>query len=246
MTKLYSLLHRTLLTFSLLMAGSLVLSAQVKLPEGFSRAGENRLMPADSLFPDYYLSYGSGGYLREGIYLSDEQIDLLEKFVPVPVLIGNGISRDESLEFFNRAVQFNLSGNDPKGQFQGINGKGNIIMPIWLREYLAGPNAIEKLYDIQLQLGNAIVVDGPTKFPLYLDGSSASYGRDGANYHACIFHWAAAYPWYFYALPNIALREALARKSMEALMLFAQNRYFSNPASIATLAETFPIPVLKL
>lgn len=245
MTKLYSLLHRTLLTFSLLMAGSLVLSAQVKLPEGFSRAGENRLMPADSLFPDYYLSYGSGGYLREGIYLSDEQIGLIEQFVPVPVLIGFGISRDESLEFFNRAVQFNLSGNDPKGQFQGINGKGNIIMPIWLREFLAGPNGMEKLYDIQLQLGNAIVVDGPTKFPLFLDNGSSGKGVENGLYHNCIFHWAAAYPWYFYALPNIALREALARKNMDALMLFAQHRFTGNPTDIVALAQTFPIPVLK-
>lgn len=245
MTKLYCLLHRTLLTFSLLLAASLVLSAQEKLPEGFSRVGENRLMPADSLFPEYYLSYGAGGYLRDGIYLSNDQIGLIEKFVPVPALIGFGISREESLELFSRSVQFNLSGNDPQGKFQGLDGKGNIIMPIWLREYLAGPNGMEKLYDIQLQLGNAIVVDGPTKFPLFLDNGSNGKGPENGLYHNCIFHWAAAYPWYFYALPNIALREALVQKNMDALMLFAQNRYFSNPTNVAALAETFPIPVLK-
>lgn len=238
-------MHRTILTFSLLLAGSLVLSAQQKLPEGFSRAGENRLMPADSLFPEYYLSYGAGGYLREGIYLSDAQFGLIEKFVPVPVLIGLGISRDESLELFSRSVQFNLSGNDPQGKFQGLDGKGNIIMPIWLREYLAGPNGMEKLYDIQLQLGNAIVVDGPTKFPLFLDNGTAKNGLEGGLYHGCIFHWAAAYPWYFYALPNIALREALVQKNMDAVMLFAQNRYFSDPANITALSETFSIPVLN-
>jgi hypothetical protein len=59
-----------------------------------------------------------------------------------------------------------------------------------------------------------------------------------------LVNWAAAYPWFFYELPNVTLRQALATRGAETVMLFAQNRFqLPESTGLALRSEKLlPIP----
>jgi hypothetical protein len=218
--------------------------AQNKLPEGFELQSSGRIIAPDSLLPEYYLSYALGGQFRKGIKVAPESYNTLSRLLPIPILIGTGISTELSVEMYIRAVKFHVTGKDPAGTEGNGTGQGNIEMPNWIREYLSEDISIERLYKEQLNCGNAIVVDANTKMPLLISNNFASRDDEFAKYYNCLYGWAAAYPWFFYELPNIALRESLAKKDLSVIELFAKHRFMLSSSVFDDLINTQTIPNL--
>lgn len=218
--------------------------AQNKLPEGFELQANGRIIAPDSLLPEYYLSYALGGQFRKGIKVVPEAYNTLTRLLPIPVLVGSGISTDQSIEMFIRAVKFHSTGIDPVGTEGNGTGRGNIEMPNWIREYLSDDINIERLFKEQWSCGNAIIVDAGTKMPLLISNNSISSEDELGKYYNCVYGWAAAYPWYFYELPNIALRESLAKRDLSVVELFAKQRFMLSNTVFDDLLNTQTIPNL--
>jgi hypothetical protein len=216
--------------------------AQNKLPEGFELQSTGRITAPDSLLPEYYLNYALGGQFRRGIKVVPEAYSTLSRLLPIPILIGAGITTDQSIEMYIRAVKFHATGKDPAGTEGNGTGRGNIEMPNWVREYLSDDINIERLYKEQWGCGNAIIVDLDTKFPLLISNNYVSSSNEIGKYYNCLFGWAAAYPWYFYELPNIALRESLAKKDLSVIELFAKQRFILSSKVFDNLLDTQTIP----
>ncbi len=227
------LLHRTVLFCGLLFFCGAVLAQKDKVETGYGIGNDGRLFIADSLLPGYYLEYASAGAFRKSLPLPASAFESVGYLVSIPVLVGRGISREKSEALFRRSLVFNMTGLDPEGAYAG-SGQGNIYLP---------PNVIakvgkdfsgaSKLYADQIKLGNVLVVDDALFFPLMI--SSGAYAREfkvnqeHAAYYQAIFAWAAAYPWYFYALPNVALKQALASKNQDLVGLFGNHRFILHP-----------------
>ena len=231
------------LIYMLLAFASAVLNAQEKLGNGYRVGADGSLIIADSLLPNYLLNYGAAGVFRKGLYLSAEAYDALDKLIAIPVLVGKDISREQSQAMFLRSVRFNLTGLDPEGAYQNPSGGVNITLSASARE-LVGKDftGIGKLYEAQLKLGNVLVVDGETFFPLMIGGSS--YARElelsseQGHYYNALYGWAAAYPWFYYGISNVALKQALSAKNVRLVSLFGQNRFLLNEQLHAYLLDS--------
>ena len=218
--------------------------AQNKLPEGFELQSTGRIIAPDSLLPEYYLNYAMGGQFRKGIKVAPEAYNSLTRLLPIPVLVATGITSEQSVEMYIRAVKFHVTGIDPAGTEGNGTGRGNIEMPNWIREYLSDDINIERLYKEQYSCGNAIIVDAKTKMPLMISNSYVSSENESGKYYSCLYGWAAAYPWYFYELPNIALRESLAKRDVSVIELFARQRFSLSTMVFDELLKTQTIPNL--
>ena len=210
-------------TFIVVCASSVC--AQNKLPVGFELQANGRITAPDSLLPEYYLNYSLGGQFRKGISVMPDAYQSLSRLLPIPILVGSNISNEKSLEMFARAVKFHTTGIDPSGTDGNGTGKGNIAMPDWVREYLNDEINIERLYKDQLFCGNVIVVDSEVKIPMLIANNYANSKNELSLYYNCLYGWAAAYPWYYYELPNVALREALSKRDLSVVELFAKYRF---------------------
>jgi hypothetical protein len=90
----------------------------------------------------------------------------------------------------------------------------------------------ERLFDAQLQIGNVLYVDHLTNFPFFLHNDFKEDPQEIQLYRKILVHWAAAYPWLFYELKNVALKEALMDpKDTNALELFAMHRFKIDPTT---------------
>ena len=237
------LVRSTVLIFLMLAFFSAALDAQQKADKGYAVGKDGRLAIADSLLPNYLLKYGAAGAFRKGFSISDAGYAALDKLVAIPVLVGIGISREQSESMFLRSLRFNLSGFDPEGAYQNPQGGGNIMISPLVRDIL-GKNfsGIAKLYDAQLKLGNVLVVEASSMFPLMIQGGSYAPGLDlGAeqgHYYSALYGWAAAYPWFYYGLSNVALRQALASRNVKLVSLFGQNRFALSEQVFSYLIES--------
>lgn len=216
--------------------------AQNKLPVGFELQSSGRIFAPDSLLPEYYLNYALGGQFRKGIKVAPEAYNTLSRLLPIPALMGSGITIEQSIEMYIRAVKFHATGVDPAGTDGNGTGRGNIEMPNWVREYLSDDINIERLFKEQLSCGNAIIVDTDTKMPLMIANSMSLGENEMAQYYNCLYGWAAAYPWYFYELPNIALRESLVKRDLSVIELFAKQRFMLSTMVFDELLNTQSIP----
>lgn len=208
------------LTFS----GSIVYG-QSKLPDGFELQSSGRILAVDSLVPEYYKSYALAGQFRKGLVISPEGYDALSRLLPIPILAGAGITREQSLEMYQRAITFHATGIDPAGTDGNGNGRGNIEMPVWIRDYLKSPSGIDNLFEMQWKCGNIVVVDTDVFIPLRIADGNKLPDEELALYYNCLYGWAAAYPWFYYELPNIALRDAMAKRDLSVVDLFAHHRF---------------------
>ena len=179
--------------------------------------------------PGYYNSYASAGLFRSEEKRSSalKQQSLL---VSVPVLASIGLSADQSKALFKQAMMFQLTGYDAETKFASETGKGNVPVSSAVKDFIGRDySGLDKLYDVQVQQGNVLVVDGETKFPLMIQGGTYApefnFNDELAEYHSAIYYWAAAYPWLFYELKNYALRQTLLEKDMRLLGFFAQHRF---------------------
>lgn len=221
-------------------------SAQEKLPEGFELQSSGYITAPDSLLPEYYQSYALGGQFRKGIQISPENYGAISYLLPIPVLTGIGISNELSLEMFSRAVRFHATGIDPAGTDGNGTGKGNIDLPNWIRQFIVEEQGLEQLFKYQLFCGNTIVVDPSTKVPLFIAHGKVLEQKDEmGKYYNCLYGWAAAYPWYYYELPNIALRQALSKKDVTVIELFARNRFSLSTSLFGDLISSQTIPNLN-
>ncbi len=187
---------------------------------------------AAAAMPGYYNSYASAGIFRNEEKRSNslKQQNLL---VSVPVLASIGLSADQSKALFKQAMVFQLTGYDAETKFASETGKGNVPLSPAVKELIGKDlSGMNQLYDIQVQQGNVLVVDGETKFPLMIQGGTYApefnYNDELTEYHSAIYYWAAAYPWLFYELKNYALRQTLLEKDMRLLGYFAQHRFGLN------------------
>jgi hypothetical protein len=220
------------------------LCAQNKLPVGFELQSSGRILAVDSLVPEYYKSYSLGGQFRKGLIVAPEAYGALSRLLPIPILSGSGISRDQSFEMYKRAILFHANGIDPAGSDGNGTGKGNIDLPVWIRDYLKSPQGIDNLFEEQWKCGNIVVVDGQVFIPLKISNESTLPSDELGLYYNCLFGWAAAYPWFYYQLPNIALREALSRRDVSVVELFAQHRFSLTQTLYEELISTSTIPSL--
>ena len=238
-------LVRFVLGLFLLIGASLsttVLCAQNKLPVGFELQSSGRISAVDSLVPEYYKSYALGGQFRKGIMVAPEVYDLLGQLLPIPILIGSGITREQSYEMYKRAILFHSSGIDPSGTDGNGTGRGNIELPVWVRDYLKTPTGIDNLFEEQWKCGNIVVVDNQVFIPLKISNESTLAADELGLYYNCLYGWAAAYPWFYYELPNIALREAMSKRDVSVVELFAQHRFSLNSKLIDELINSSTIP----
>ncbi len=187
---------------------------------------------AAAALPGYYNSYASAGLLRNEEKRSStlKQQNLL---VSVPVLASLGLTAEQSKALFKQSMVFQLTGYDAETKFANENGKGNVPLSTAVKELIGKDfSGLDQLYDIQVQQGNVLVVDGETKFPLMIQGGTYApefnYSDELTEYHSAIYFWAAAYPWLFYELKNHALRQTLLEKDMRLLGYFAQHRFGLN------------------
>lgn len=216
--------------------------AQNKLPVGFELQANGRIVAPDSLLPEYYLNYSLGGQFRKGIFIEPDAYQSINKLLPIPILVGANISTEKSIEMFSRAVKFHTTGIDPQGTDGNGTGKGNIDMPAWVNEYITDEINIERLYKDQLFCGNVIIVDSDVKIPMLIANNYASKEEELPLYYNCLYGWAAAYPWYFYELPNIALREALSKRDLSVVELFAKYRFTLTNALFEEMLSMHIIP----
>jgi hypothetical protein len=224
----HKVLVRCVLALFLLTLGfsSVGYAQDEKIPEGYKLEGGRIYVKTDA-FADYYLSYGRGGSMNLGLENNAELLQALNHFVPIPVLVGTQFSREQSLKAFSRSVVFNLTGSDPMGQYLPENSNsGNVELPIWVKQFASNASGLETLYNYQLLLGNYLIVEDATQIPLYI---YVSKGGDDtpllSQYWNTLEHWSAAYPWLFYELQNVALKESIAdRKDLSGLRLFANHR----------------------
>ena len=220
--------------------------AQEKLPVGFELQSSGYISAPDSLLPEYYQSYALAGQFREGIKIAPDFYGGFSYLLPLPILTGFGISNDQSLEMFSRAVRFHATGIDPAGTDGNGTGKGNIEMPNWIREFLSDELGMERLYKYQYHCGNIIVVDSTTKVPLLIaHGKTIEQKDEMGKYYNCVYGWAAAYPWFYYELPNVALRQALSKKDVSVVELFAKNRFSLSNSMFGDMITTETIPYIK-
>ena len=240
-------LVRNLLSLVLLIASNLgasVVCAQNKLPVGFELQSSGRISVADSLVPEYYKSYALGGQFRKGLIVASDAYGALSRLLPIPILTGAGITKEQSLEMYKRAVLFHTNGIDPAGTDGNGTGRGNIEMPVWIRDYLKTPTGIDNLFEEQWKCGNIVVVDGQVYIPLKISNEATLPDDELGLYYNCLYGWAAAYPWYYYELPNIALREALSKRDVSVVELFAQHRFSLTPTLFEELIRSETIPSL--
>lgn len=236
-------IHFTVLIFLMLACFSPVLYSQQKTDKGYAVVKDGRLVIADSLLPNYLLSYGAAGAFRKGFSVSDAGYAALDKLVAIPVLVGVGITREQSEAMFLRSLRFNLSGLDPEGVYESPQGGGNILISPLVRDLL-GKNftGIGKVYDAQLKLGNVLVVESSSMFPLMIQGGSYApefeSGVEQSHYYSALYGWAAAYPWFYYELSNVALRQALATRNVKLVSLFGKNRFALNEQVFSYLVES--------
>jgi hypothetical protein len=240
-------LHRKLFVFSVLCLFCAGVYAQ-SASKGYKVNAAGVLEISDSLLPDYLLQYGSAGLFRKGYSIAPESYTAIEHLVSIPILVGEGISREQSLAWFSRSLRFNLTGKDPDGIYSADNG-GNIALPGWVRKYVGLKyENIESFYNEQIAGGNVLVVDKKVFIPLMIGGGSYAkeqdFNKEFSDYYSVLVNWAAAYPWFFYELPNVTLRQALATRGAETVMLFAQNRFQLPESTVMALrSEKFlPIP----
>jgi hypothetical protein len=238
------LIHKcSLSTFlALLIIGSTALLAQKKAPEGkgnlvtptAEKGDRNISVKTDggSTIPGYFNSYASAGIFRnvEKRNTSAKNQNLL---VSVPVLASLGLSTEQSKALFKQSIIFQLSGYEAETKFANESGKGNVPLSSEVKEFIGKDlSGLDKLYDIQVQQGNVLVVDGETKLPLMIQGGTYApefnFNDELNEYRSAIYFWAAAYPWLFYELKNYALRQALMEKDMRLLGYFAQHRFGLN------------------
>jgi hypothetical protein len=247
LTKMKHSLHRNLFVFSLLTLFSALLHAQGG-SKGYRVNSNGTLEIADSLLPGYLLQYGSAGIFRKAYSIAPENYAAVEHLISIPVLVGEGISREQSLAWFTRSLKFNLSGQDPEGKYTSGNGAGNIALPSWVRKFVGQKyERIEDLYNEQCVAGNILVVDKEVFMPLMISGGMYALEQDlqneMADFHIALVTWAAAYPWFFYELPNLTLRLALAKRDQETVQLFALNRFGLNNDVVAYLRSEKMLPI---
>lgn len=245
MTKTNKILQLKALAISTLVLMTGILHAQNKLPQGFVMNAQNRVVAPDSIVPEYLFHYGSAGLLRSGMNVKPEMYAELGYFLEIPVLLGKGITRDRSLAEFKRAIQFNLTGRDPEGSYSNPDGKGNIILPVWVREYLSQDNGYEKLYDLQWRLGNILMVEAESMFPLKVSIPERMERYEMDQYRTALVYWAAAYPWNFYQLPNVALKEALVNRNNNLLELFAARRFVLDEDALGVFRAANILPAVS-
>jgi len=188
---------------------------------------------AAAALPGYYNSYASAGLFRKEdkrIAKSTKDLSLL---VSVPVLASIDLTAEQSKALFKQAIMFHIMGYDAETKFANENGKGNVPLSSAIKELIGKDfSGLDQLYDIQVQQGNVLVVDGETKFPLMIQGGTYApefnFNDELTEYHSAIYYWAAAYPWLFYEIKNSALRQTLLDKNMRLLSYFAQHRFGLN------------------
>jgi hypothetical protein len=182
----------------------------------------------DTLLPAYYFTYAAGGAFRKVKTKAFEDPQILSLIINIPILTGASITADQSKEYFLRAVRFNLLGYDSDELFANRNRTGNIFFNERVLNFIKKDfSGLDSLYAIQVRAGNIIIVDSDTMFPLmlmeYMSGDG--YDLELQNYYAAVYYWAAAYPWLFYKLDNLALKQTLEKKDLNLLSQFASSRY---------------------
>lgn len=206
----------------------------------------------DSLLPEYLRPYGCGGLLRGKLQSTVELTVRPELILPIPILTGQGISEEQSKSMFRRSVWFNLTGTDSEGTFDNPGGATNINLDREVILFLgkSPENKIDSLYAIQLQHGNILVIDPQTYFPLYIGSQYSRSPQDLQNetlhYRQAAYYWSAAYPWFFFDLSNVALKEALVNKNWNAIQGFAQYRYNTNFSIEELIAQNFNKAIVYL
>jgi len=243
------IVQRKCFFFSLLLLFFVQLNAQEAENKGYKVNAEGVLEIADSLLPKYLLQYGSAGLYRNGYRVPSDNYASVGHLISIPVLVGEGISREQSLAWFSRSLLFNLTGRDPEGAYFPESGNSNITLPSWVRNFLGTKyERTEDLFNEQCAAGNILVVDNSVYIPLLIQGSDYAaeqeFKYEFGHYYTALVNWSAAYPWFFYTLPNITLRIALARNDRETLRLFALNRFTLSERLVNNLrAEKYlPIP----
>jgi hypothetical protein len=210
------------------------------LPKGFILSPSGKIAAVDSLVPSYLINYGSGGALRGGLENNNTIIEALSRFVQIPVLVSEKYSREQALANFSRSVKFNISGIDPEGAYSNAPGQGGnlSLSKEIVKQFLSKEGALEQLFDYQLRLGNFLAVDHQTSLPLFSPSGKKESDIDLQLYRKTLVHWAAAYPWAFYELKNIALKEAIMQsRDLKPLSLFLEHRFQLNAEMLQTMNQ---------
>jgi hypothetical protein len=197
-----------------------------------------------SLSLPYYDLFASAGLFRNGRTLmlsQDKKPATGSVLLPIPVLVGKGISSDMSRALFFRAMQFHFSGYDEDGAYTFKDASLPLPESFSAIEQLS-PKLMENLYAFQLSVGNCLVADSVTYFPLLPVLSKENGGKPIADElkafrNQVVYYWAAAYPWCFHEFPNETLKDALLTNNAEVFRLFVENRFLLNENQIQVLQK---------
>jgi hypothetical protein len=199
----------------------------------------------DTLFlPSYYLPYASGGKFCQGLSAELEKTLTDLDFVPIPVLVGNGVSMEQSQEMFIRALNFHSYGYDKLSGYSSAIASVPLPRKFYSEKRLEAPQ-LSKVFKEQLLAGNVLEVDAATFFPLFTARCKKSEFSDEVKAFRgkVLTHWAAAYPWLFYNLPNESLKDALKTSNIAALDLFIQHRFMNeNVSSTVKASQIINLP----
>lgn len=205
------------------------------LPQGFSLNPSGKITAVDSLVPSYFINYAAGATLRSGLENNAQILEALSNYVQIPVLVSEKFSKEQALANFTRSVKFNATGTDPEGTYSNSPGQGGnlSLTKETLKKFLTKEGGIEELFKYQLKSGNYLVVDFQTSLPLFYSSGKEDPNKELQLYRKTLVHWAAAYPWAFYELKNIALKEAIMQsRNLEPLGLFLQHRFLLNTENL--------------
>jgi hypothetical protein len=205
------------------------------MPKGFSLNPSGRITAIDSIVPSYFVNYAAGASCRSGLENNEQILEALSNYVQIPVLVSEKFSKEQALANFARSVKFNATGTDPEGVYSNSPGQGgNIALTKEIiKKFLSKEGGIEELFKYQLKSGNYLVVDFHTSLPLYYSSGKEDPNKELQLYRKTLVHWAAAYPWAFYELKNIALKEAIMQsRNLEPLSLFLQHRFLLNTENL--------------
>lgn len=241
----FCLFKRLICTVLLVLLSSLtMLYSQVTksemLPKGFTLNPSGKITTVDSLVPSYFINYAAGGALRGGLENNGEILEAIAQFVQIPILVSEKYSREQALANFSRSVKFNASGVDPQGAYSNSPGQGGnlFLSKEIVKQFISKEGALEKLFDYQLRMGNFLAVDHQTSLPLFYVSGKKESDFELQLYRKTLVHWAAAYPWAFYELKNIALKEAIMQsRDLKPLSLFLEHRFQLTPEMLQTINQ---------
>jgi hypothetical protein len=193
--------------------------------------------------PAYYLNFASAAAFRNG--LPDQVKSMLKEhaLIEIPILIGKGISFDYSKEMFFRALRFHISGKDEKSNL--TSNDASIPLPAeWGKVPKLDAATMERVFKSQLIIGNVLVVDSASYFPLlplvhYNDDTQGSFESDVKAFRQqAVFQWAASYPWHFYNLRNETFKLVLKENNYDGLTLFVKHRFMLKEAQRMRLVNS--------